>query len=203
MMNFMLDEQRYVALVGLPGCGKTTFAARLAQEMGLKQIDNDDLIVEMSGKTIPELFAESEETFRDWEEKALASIRPDSNLVVACGGGIIKRESCRSILKRNAIVVYIERSPEKICADVDTSGRPLLKEGAEKIYRLYDAETGKTLLVVHTFGGSLPPSIRIPTGATAVEEVLCSENNRVSLSEGFVEVQLKAGFEGIAVVLND
>ena len=66
-----------------------------------------------------------------------------------------------------------------------------------------DDETGKTLLVVHTFGGTLPPSVRIPTDATAVEEVLCSENNLVSLAGGFVEIQLKASFEGIAVVLRD
>lgn len=138
MMNFMLDEQRYVALVGLTGCGKSTFARLLAERMNLKLIDNDERIVEMSGKTIPELFAVSEEHFRDWEEKALASIKPDSGLVVACGGGIIKRESCRDILRRNAIVIYIDRPPEKIVSDIDTSGRPLLKEGAERVYRLYE-----------------------------------------------------------------
>ena len=143
MMNFMLDEERYVALIGLPGCGKSTFAELLAREMNLRIVDNDELIVQMSGRTIPELFAESEDVFRDWEEKALASIRPDRNLVVACGGGIIKREACRDILKKNAIVIYIDRPVEQICADVDISGRPLLKDGAEKVYRLY--EERKTL----------------------------------------------------------
>lgn len=138
MMNFLFDEQRYVALIGLPGCGKTTFAALLAEALGLDVLDNDERIVEMSGKSIPDLFAESEDTFRDWEEKALASIAPNSNLVVSCGGGIVKREANRATLKKNAIVVYIDRSPEKIAANVDTSGRPLLKDGAEKIYQLYN-----------------------------------------------------------------
>ena len=138
MMNFMLDEKRYVALIGLSGCGKTTFSRLLAEAMGLRQIDTDDLIVEMSGKSIPELFAVSEDHFRDWEEKALASIAPDDQLVVACGGGIIKREANRALLRKNAIVVYIDRPPENICADVDTSGRPLLRDGAEKVYKLYE-----------------------------------------------------------------
>lgn len=138
MMNFMLDEKRYVALIGLSGCGKTTFSKLLADALNLKQVDTDDLIVEMSGKTIPELFAESEDLFRDWEEKALASIAPDDQLVVACGGGIIKREVNRATLRKNAIVVYIDRSPELICADVDTSGRPLLKAGAEQVFKLYE-----------------------------------------------------------------
>ena len=138
MMNFMLDEKRYVALIGLAGCGKTTFSKLLSDAMGLKQTDTDDLIVEMSGKTIPELFAISEDHFRDWETKALASIAPNDQLVVACGGGIIKREENRDILRKNAIVVYIDRPPELICSDVDISGRPLLKDGAEKIFKLYE-----------------------------------------------------------------
>lgn len=138
MMNFTLDEKRYVALIGLSGCGKTTFSKLLADALNLKQIDTDDLIVEMSGRTIPELFAESEDLFRDWEEKALSSIAPNDQLVVACGGGIIKRKANRATLRKNAIVIYIDRSPELICADVDTSGRPLLKAGAEQVFKLYE-----------------------------------------------------------------
>ena len=138
MMNFMFDEQRYVALVGMPGCGKSTFAALLAEALGLEVLDNDRRIEEMSGKSIPELFEIGEEHFRDWEEKALSSIAPNDKLVVACGGGIVKRESNRATLKKNAIVVYIDRPPQLIAADVDTSGRPLLKEGAERIFHLYE-----------------------------------------------------------------
>ncbi|MDO4357287.1 MAG: shikimate kinase [Clostridia bacterium] len=133
-----LDEKRYVALIGLSGCGKTTFSHMLADALHMKQVDTDDLICEMSGHTIPELFSVSEDHFRDWEEKALASIAPDDHLIVACGGGIIKRQACRDILRRNALVIYIDRPPEHICSDVDTSGRPLLKGGAEQIYRLYE-----------------------------------------------------------------
>lgn len=133
-----LNEKRYVALIGLSGCGKTTFSRMLSQKLHMKRVDTDDLIRELSGQTIPELFAISEAHFRDWEEKALASIAPDDDLIVACGGGIVKRQACRDILKRNALVIYIDRPPEDICADVDTSGRPLLKNGAEQIFQLYE-----------------------------------------------------------------
>ena len=73
-------------------------------------------------------------------------------------------------------------------------------EGWQAVAR-FDAETGKTLLVVHTFGGQLPERVRIPVEASSIEEVLCSEDNRVSLTEGVIEVELKANFEGIAVLL--
>ena len=133
-----LDEKRYVALIGLSGCGKTTFSQMLSEKLNMRRVDTDDLIQQMSGHTIPELFSVSEDHFRDWEERALASIAPDDHLIVACGGGIIKRPACREILRRNALVIYIDRPPENICADVDTSGRPLLKNGAEQIFRLYE-----------------------------------------------------------------
>ena len=81
-----------------------------------------------------------------------------------------------------------------------TSTGYLEPEGWQAVSR-YNDEIGKTLLVIHTFGGKIPDKVRIPTRATAIEEVLCSEGNRVTLSEGFVEVELKANFEGIAIVL--
>lgn len=168
MMNFMLDEERYVALIGLPGCGKSTFAQLLAKEMNLTAIDSDETIVETSGKTIPELFAESEDLFRDWEEKVLASIRPDRNLVVACGGGIVKRETCRDILKRNAIVIYIDRSPENICATIDTSGRPLLADGTDVIFRLHEERKAlyeETADVVIPNNGSIAEALQQMTDA--------------------------------------
>lgn len=82
----------------------------------------------------------------------------------------------------------------------ETNVSYLEPEGWQAVSR-YDAETGKTLLVIHTFGGSIPERVRIPTSATEIEEVICSEGNCVSLADGFVEVELKANFEGIALAL--
>ena len=65
----------------------------------------------------------------------------------------------------------------------------------------YDAESGKTLLVVHTFDGPIPERVRIPVSALRIEEVLCSEGNRVTLTNGFAEVELKANFEALAILL--
>jgi alpha-galactosidase len=65
----------------------------------------------------------------------------------------------------------------------------------------FDRESAKTLAVVHTFGGSFPERVRIPVEASAIDEVLCSEGNAVTLTDGYLEVELKANFEGIAVAL--
>ena len=59
-------------------------------------------------------------------------------LVIACGGGVIKRPVNIQIFKQSGVVVFIDRSPDDIVTDVDVASRPLLKEGKQKIYDLYD-----------------------------------------------------------------
>ncbi len=59
----------------------------------------------------------------------------------------------------------------------------------------------KTLAVIHTFGGDYPSAVELPVHAAAIQRVLCSEENSVTLSEGTLRVELKADFEAIAVEL--
>lgn len=60
----------------------------------------------------------------------------------------------------------------------------------------------KTLAVIHTFGGEIPPEISLPVPAEKVLRVLCSEGNRIRTENGRLKVELKANFEAIAVYLN-
>ena len=59
----------------------------------------------------------------------------------------------------------------------------------------------RTLAVVHTFGGSFPPAAELPVRASVIRQVLCSGDNRVSLSGGILRVELKEEFEAVAVDL--
>ena len=82
----------------------------------------------------------------------------------------------------------------------DTNVSYVDPEGWQAVAR-YNEQTGETLVVVHTFGGELPERVRIPVGAESIADVLCSEGNEVTLSDGFVEVELKANFEALAIAL--
>ena len=50
---------RGVALVGMPGCGKSTIAQAVAQELGRACVDLDAEIEREAGKSIPEIFAQA------------------------------------------------------------------------------------------------------------------------------------------------
>ncbi len=62
-------------------------------------------------------------------------------------------------------------------------------------------EQGETLVVVHTFGGTLPAEITLPVKARRILRLMTSEGNAVSLEDGKLTIIPKAGFEAIAVHL--
>lgn len=133
-----MNNKQNIIIIGMPGSGKTTFGKALAQRLGRDFYDADDVIVEQEGKTIPELFAVSEECFRDAEVRASQFLSAKSGIVVACGGGVVKRSENMDIFKKTGTVFFLDRSPDDIVSDVDVSTRPLLKDGKKKVYDLYD-----------------------------------------------------------------
>ena len=67
----------------------------------------------------------------------------------------------------------------------------------------YNPSTGETLLIVHTFGGELPEQITVPVSASGITDILCSENNEITLHDNQISIQLKANFEALAIALKE
>lgn len=126
-----------IVLIGMPGCGKSTIGRLISEETGLNFIDLDEYMVESNDMTIEEMFNRGEEFFRDRETKAVEEVSHNSGIIISTGGGVIKRSENMRKLKRNGIILFIDRSPEKIIETLDNSVRPLLKDGVKRIYDLY------------------------------------------------------------------
>jgi alpha-galactosidase len=71
-------------------------------------------------------------------------------------------------------------------------------EGWQAVVRTDGKET---LAVIHAFGGEIPEKVMLPVKADQILRVMCSEENRVTLAEGKLTVELKAPFEAVAVHL--
>jgi shikimate kinase len=127
-----------VVLIGMPGCGKSTIGRLVSKELNLKFIDMDKYIEDMTSKTIPELFEKGEDYFRDFETLACKELSEKNNILISSGGGVVKRKENIEILKKEAYIIFIDRPLEDLLNDVDISKRPLLKEGKEKIVKLYE-----------------------------------------------------------------
>lgn len=126
-----------IVLIGMPGSGKTTIGKILAAKLGRTFCDADHLLEEWEGTTIKELFAVGEENFREAETRTIKKLAAARDLVIATGGGVVKRPENMELLRSNGLIIFIDRSPELICADVDVASRPLLMAGSQRIFELY------------------------------------------------------------------
>ena len=120
-----------IILIGMPGCGKSTLGRRLAGALHRSFVDADTYLEEKEGKSIPE------DCFRDAEERTIEALAKRESLVVATGGGVVKRAVNIERLKKTGTIYFIDRRPEDIAGDVEVSTRPLLAEGSAKVYTLY------------------------------------------------------------------
>lgn len=124
-----------VSLIGMPGCGKSTVGAALAARLGKRYVDLDAVIEKMSGKTIPDIFAEEgEAVFRRYEAEAVARTAKENGQVIACGGGVIKTPGNTRMLRQNGPIVWVQRPVEYL----STKGRPLSSGGIEKLIKMRD-----------------------------------------------------------------
>jgi shikimate kinase len=104
-----------VALVGLPGSGKSAVGRRLSQRLQWPFIDTDSLIEQRIGCSIRDYFErEGEASFRDLEQNVIAELAHAPNGVLATGGGAVLREANRQQLHRHFHVIYLRSSPEDL-----------------------------------------------------------------------------------------
>lgn len=119
-----------VALVGLPGSGKSSVARQLARQLGWVSVDTDQCIESRIGMPIRDFFAlHGEVAFRDIEAEVLQQCLTVSEpTVLATGGGLVLREANRKALRAGAHVFYLRTSVEELVRRLrhDTS-RPLLQ----------------------------------------------------------------------------
>ncbi len=115
-------QMQNIVLIGMPGCGKSTVGAALADALGRTLMDADTEIIRLAGKPIPAIFyQDGEEAFRQWETKALEILGKQSGLILATGGGCVTKARNFPLLHQNGRIFWLQRDLRVLPAD----GRPL------------------------------------------------------------------------------
>ena len=126
-MNLLRGVNLY--LIGMMGVGKTTIGKLLAQEIGYRFVDTDEVIVKAASKSINEIFIENGEAeFRQLESDILSQVCAYTKLIVATGGGIVIQQQNWSYLHHGLIVWLDAPIPiilQRLAAD---NTRPLLQD---------------------------------------------------------------------------
>ena len=133
IMKLIASKTRNIALVGMPGSGKSTVGKILSRLSKKEVIDIDDEIVKREKMTIPEIFEKGgEPLFRKIESEALQGFANTSGKIIVTGGGAVKTEENYLPLKRTSRIYHLERNVSSLSRD----GRPLSK-GAD-LQRMYE-----------------------------------------------------------------
>lgn len=131
----------HIALVGMPGSGKSTVGRHLARQLGAAFVDTDAEIERRIGMPIRDYFAaHGEAAFRDIEEAVVDEVTQGPPAVIATGGGAVLRPANREALHARTQVFYLRSSADELYRRLrhDTQ-RPLLQvaDPQKKLRDLY------------------------------------------------------------------
>lgn len=128
----MRSEGWHVALIGLPGAGKSTVARLAADRLNYPLVDFDTAIERRAGATIREIFEQRGElAFREMEAELTRELMTAPASVLSPGGGWVTRPEVVDLIRPRTILVWLQVSPatsvRRMGAGV--SRRPLLMKG--------------------------------------------------------------------------
>lgn len=129
------SEKQNIVLIGMPASGKSSIGKLLSQRTGREFVDSDDEITIKIKKSIPQFFSEfGEKAFRIQESEIIRQLSRREGAIIATGGGAVLAEENIYYLRQNGVIVFLDRSPEKL---ITTDDRPLSsnREALEKLYR--------------------------------------------------------------------
>ena len=122
-----------IYLVGLMAVGKSTIGRLLAEAAGLPFYDSDHEIEARAGADIAWIFdVEGEEGFRDREAHVIDDLTQLPGVVVATGGGVVKREVNRRNLSNRGVVVHLDCPLERLLTRTQNDKRRPLLQGANR-----------------------------------------------------------------------
>jgi len=126
----LAESPAHVILIGLPGAGKSTHGRRVARLCGRPFVDLDRRVVQVAGRSIPQIFREDgESAFRALEREATAALALEPPSIVAPGGGWMLDPANVALVKPGATIIWLQVSPQRAVRRMGARirTRPLLR----------------------------------------------------------------------------
>ena len=122
-------KRENVILTGFMGTGKSTVGKRLAEILGYRFVDTDQLIEERTGQSIAELFRlQGEAVFRKWETIVSRELAHETGAVIATGGRLMLDPDNARCLGSSGPIFCLAASSGEVARRLKEEGseRPLL-----------------------------------------------------------------------------
>jgi len=127
----LLSLNKPIVLVGMMGAGKSTVGTRLAKKLRVSFYDTDNLVQEMSGCSIDDIFKYAgEDFFRAKERQVVEELLNLTNCVISTGGGAFIDPINRKLIKEKSVSIWLRADYNTILERVSRRNtRPTLKNG--------------------------------------------------------------------------
>lgn len=132
-----------IALVGLPGVGKSTIGRQLAHELDRGFVDTDELIVARQRQALQDIVDQSGYmALREIEQTLLLDL-DINNAIIATGGSVVYSSTGMQKLSSIATIAYLSCSYELLqerllITDSNVHERGLAKPAGQTLRQLYD-----------------------------------------------------------------
>lgn len=159
-----------VVLTGFMGTGKSAAGRRIAERLGRRFIDTDELIESGEGLPVREIFArKGEPYFREQERRAVREACAGGDVVIATGGGTILDPQNLAALQGacdRSLMICLDASPAAIARRVRSTvaERPLLRGHPSLTARIRELYAERAPAYARV-------AIRIDTSGLTVEQV--------------------------------
>lgn len=128
-----------IALVGMPGSGKSTVGLLLAQKLSRQFFDTDEMFLNKHRVAPGDYILRfGESAFRRLENEIIKEVSSKQGVIIATGGGSVLERSNRIELCKNSMVFYLYRGIESL---EPLSDRPL-SDTREKLAKMLDIRDG-------------------------------------------------------------
>ena len=118
-----------IAITGMMGSGKSSVGRIVADQLGMKFVDTDEIVEHVEKMNISDIFAKKGEPyFREVEARIVGEISQGDNQVIACGGGVVLNPENIKHLRSRGVIVHLAASPEVLHGRTkQVRTRPLLE----------------------------------------------------------------------------
>lgn len=117
-----------IVLIGMRGSGKTTVGKLLAERLGKRFVEMDELIAQKLGMSIPEIVSRyGWQRFRKVEAEVCREVARFDNTVNATGGGVVIKTENVLELQKSGRLIWLKASLDAILERIgEDSSRPSL-----------------------------------------------------------------------------
>ena len=127
-----------IVLIGMPGAGKSTIGAVLADKLGFTFLDTDTVIEQKYGKKLCQIIEQvGERRFLEMENETVAALSAE-NCVIATGGSIVFGKEAMAHLHQIGTVVYLKWDVEQLENRLgDLKARGVILNGSRTVREIF------------------------------------------------------------------